>query len=288
MDTIDDPQRLARLMWTHFEPVHAITYFHPRSRAAYEAAGLRGTWRGYFAGRAAPLGAVAAAPVVAAFFGFAPDMVARALPSVWQLATPQEALRTRLTGAVQALAELTYDLPETQLAEAAELLEAAAGRLDHAGRLLGAVNAALPRPDQPLGRLWQAATTLREHRGDGHIAALVTAGLDGPESLVWRASLDMTRQALQPYRGWTDDEWQAALDRLTVRGWLTPEGQPTETGRTAFQAIEEATDRAAAGPWRALDPAEIRRLRELLAPIARACYTVLPASMPISLPAPVG
>lgn len=286
METIADPQRLARLMWTHFEPVHAITYFHPRPRAAYEAAGLRG-WGSYFAARSAPLGPVGAAPVVAAFFGFAPAMVARALPSVWHLVSPEEALRTRLTGAVQALAELTYDLPEAHLTELAELLEAAAGHLDHSGRILGAVNAALPRPEQSLGRLWQAATTLREHRGDGHVAALVAAGLDGPESLVWRASVDLPRQVLQPYRGWTDEEWQAAVDRLTARGWLTPDGRPTEAGRTAYQAIEETTDRTAAGPWRALDPAEIGRLRELLAPVADACYAVLPPVTPHGLPAPI-
>ncbi|MFD0787033.1 hypothetical protein ACFQZ8_24300, partial [Micromonospora azadirachtae] len=127
-------------MWRHYEPVHAITYFHPRSRAAYEAAGLRGYWRGYFAGRAAPLGATDAAPVIAAFYTFAPPMVSRALPAVWRLATPQEALRARLTGAVQALAELTYELPETHLIEAADLLEKAAGEVETGGRVLGAAN----------------------------------------------------------------------------------------------------------------------------------------------------
>lgn len=136
--------------------------------------------------------------MVAAFFGFAPAMVARALPSVWHLVSPEDALHTRLTGAVQALAELTYDLPEAHLTELAELLEAAADHLDHSGRILGAVNAALPRPEQSLGRLWQAATTLREHRGDGHVAALVAAGLDGPESLVWRASIACPGRCCSP------------------------------------------------------------------------------------------
>jgi helix-turn-helix protein len=40
-------------MWTLFEPVHAVTYFAPEARSAFEQAGLRGFWRGYFAGRAA-------------------------------------------------------------------------------------------------------------------------------------------------------------------------------------------------------------------------------------------
>ncbi|MGC5017065.1 SCO6745 family protein [Micromonospora sp. DT47] len=271
-------------MWTHFEPLHAVTYFHPRCRAATEAIGLRGYWRGYFAGRSAPLGPVGAAPVIAAFFTFAPPMVARALPAVWRLATPEESLRARLTGAVQALAELTYELPETHLAEAADLLEEAAAAADTSGRVLGAVNAALPRGEYPLARLWQAATTLREHRGDGHVAALVAADLDPVETLAWRVAVDTQPQNLLG-RGWSEEQWARARGRLAERGWLTGEGEPTEVGRAGFRAVEDATDRAAARPWRALGPDRTDRLRELLEPMARACHTVIPANSPIGLPA---
>ncbi len=103
---MDDAALAARRMWPLFESVHTLTYFAPEARAAFEAAGLRGFWRGYFAGRAAPIGAVSAAPVVAAFFTFAPEMVARAIPAVWQLTTPEEALRVRSAGAVAALRRL--------------------------------------------------------------------------------------------------------------------------------------------------------------------------------------
>ncbi|MEH1166403.1 hypothetical protein V6V47_13535 [Micromonospora sp. CPCC 205539] len=271
-------------MWKHFEPVHAVTYFHPRARAAYEAVGLRGYWRGYFAGRAAPLGATGAAPVISAFFTFAPPMVSRALPGIWQLATPQEALRARLTGAVQALAELTYELPETHLSEAADLLEQAAAAAQTAGRVLGAVNAALPVGEYPLARLWQAATTLREHRGDGHVAALVAAGLDPVETLAWRVAVDMPPQNLFG-RGWSEEQWLAARERLARRGWLTPDGAATGHGQAGFQAIEDATDLAAEHPWRALGPDRTDRLRELLEPMARACHTLIPAGSPIGLPA---
>ncbi|MEW2384455.1 hypothetical protein AB0873_20515 [Micromonospora sp. NPDC047707] len=280
----DDARRTARLMWTHFEPAHAVTYFHPRARAAYEAVGLRGYWRGYFAGRAAPLGPTESAPVVAAFYSFAPHMVQRALPAVWKLATPAEALRARLTGAVQALAELTYELPESHLAEAADLLEAAAAEVEVAGRVLGAANAALPRGEYPLARLWQAATTLREHRGDGHIGALVAADLDPVETLAWRVAVDMSPVNLLG-RGWSEEQWAAARGRLAERGWLTPDGEPTEHGRAGFRAVEDATDDAAARPWRALGPERTERLRELLDPIARAAHTVIPAGSPIGLPA---
>ncbi len=282
MAALDDPG-IARLMWTHFEPVHTVTYFHPRARAAFEAVGLRGFWRGYFAGRAAPLGAVEAAPVVAAFFSFAPPVVARAVPAVWQLVTPAEALRARLTGAVQALAELAYELPERHLAEAAELLEEAAGAARPEGRVLGAANAALPAAEYPLARLWQAATTLREHRGDGHIAALVAAGLDPVETLAWRVAEGMPELNLLG-RGWSPQEWEAAAARLAERGWLTGDGKPTEHGRAEFRAVEDATDVAALHPWQALGAERTDRLRELLEPLARAGHTVIPPENPIRLP----
>ncbi|MGK5671447.1 SCO6745 family protein [Micromonospora sp. URMC 106] len=271
-------------MWTHFEPVHAVTYFHPRARTAFEAVGLRGFWRGYFAGRAAPLGPVDAAPVVASFFNFAPHTVARALPAVWRLATPQEALRARLTGAVQALAELTYELPESHLVEAADLLEAAAAEVEPAGRVLGAANAALPRGEYPLARLWQAATTLREHRGDGHVGALVAADLDPVETLAWRVAVGMPQLNLLG-RGWTEEQWAAARARLAERGWLTAGGEATERGRARFEAIEDATDAAAARPWRTLGRERADRLRELLEPIAVAAHSVIPEGNPIGLPA---
>ncbi|HET8682540.1 MAG TPA: hypothetical protein VFM54_11800, partial [Micromonosporaceae bacterium] len=211
----ESPAQLARLMWTLYEPVHEITYFSPDAWAVYEAAGLRGVWRGYFAGRSAPLGPVPAAPVVAAFYGFAPGMVAKAIPAVWQQVAPERVLEARLAGAVTVLSRLLNGgagggVEQDRVVEAAELLETAVDRLDLAGRVLGAANAALPRPGEPLARLWHATTVLREHRGDGHNAALLAAQVGGCESQVWRAASDVPRQVLQFYRGWNDEEWHAA------------------------------------------------------------------------------
>src|SRR6185503_7511853 len=211
---------MARSMWTLFEPVHAVTYFAAEARSAYEQAGLRGFWRGYFAGRAAPLGvtgaggmvaappgtvavpagAASAAVVAASFFNFAPAFVARAIPGVGELITPEEALRVRLAGAAEGLGRLLAG-QEAKAAAAADLLWRAIGELDFSGRVLAAANAALPVPPGEdaaassgpsgpsgssgpsaaagLGRLWQAATLLREHRGDGHFAALAAADIDG-------------------------------------------------------------------------------------------------------------
>jgi hypothetical protein len=271
----------ARTMWTLFEPVHSVTYFSPEARGAYEAAGLRGFWRGYFAGRAAPLGRVGPAPVIASFFSFAPPMVARAIPQVWELAAPDRILAVRLEGAVAGLRRLAAAEAPGAIAEAAELAHTAVAALDHAGRVLGAANAALPVPEDPLGRLWRAATILREHRGDGHVAALVTAGLSGCDALRWRASLDIPRELLQPNRGWTDEQWDESAGRLVARGWLTPGGEPTPAGIDEFAQIESATDEGAAAPWRALGTSGTKRLRELLAPVAQACFAEMPEQTPI-------
>src|SRR6266536_2659878 len=276
----------ARAMWAVFEPIHAVTYFSPVARGAFEAAGLRGFWRGYFAGRAGPLGPVPAAPVVAAFFSFAPHMVERALPAVWELASPEQALEARLRGAVAALTEPAGVMSPRDLTEAVELMEAAVAELEPAGRILGAANAELPRPQTPLGQLWQAATTLREHRGDGHIAALVTAGLGGCEVLTLRAGHDLSREVLQPARGWSDEQWEAATRRLVNRGWLAQDGRITAAGVNVYERVETDTDTLAAVPWSALGSAPTARLKVLLTPLTAACRAELPAANPIGLPVP--
>ena len=296
MTSWDDPAAAARTMWTLFEPLHAVIYFCPEPRAAYEQAGLRGFWRGYFAGRAAPLGAVGPAPVIATFFGFAPQTVERALPDVWSRADPQTSLQARAAGARAALTRLFDTLPidsdggdgggGMNIADVAATLRRAAESTRAAGRPLGAANAHLPWPEDPVETLWQAATVLREHRGDGHVAALTVAGLDGCESLVWRSAVDSDRSVLQPARGWSDEEWEAAQQRLTDRGWLDGQGKATPAAFAARDRIEASTDELASGPWAALGPRETERLAALLAPLSKAAYAGLPYPNPIGLSQP--
>jgi len=285
---VTDTTHAARSMWTLFEPIHAVTYFAPAARSAYEQAGLRGFWRGYFAGRAAPLGPAGAAVVTASFYTFAPAFVARAIPGVWELITPEQALRTRVSGASEALGDL-LDGRESEVAAAADLLWQAVGQLDCAGRVLAAANAALPVPDRGssgLARLWQAATVLREHRGDGHFAALTAADIDGCEAVALRCCLDLRRENLQPVRGWTDQEWDGALSRLADRGWISADGELTRAGRDAHAAVEDATDHAAARPWTRLGPQATADVVTALTPLALACASMLPYPSPIGVPAP--
>ncbi|HEX4660005.1 MAG TPA: hypothetical protein VH307_21680, partial [Streptosporangiaceae bacterium] len=190
---------------------------------------------------------------------------------------------------------------EAGITAAADLLLRAADGLDCAGRVLAAANAARAAPGEPMARLWHAATLLREHRGDGHFAALVAADIGGCEALVlrtgsvsgeWRgtgrwAGGRLTREQLQPLRGWTDDEWDQAAARLTHRGWLAADGTLTAEGAATRQAVEDATDRAAARPWARLGAAATDELAGLLSPIARACAAELPFPNPVGVPEPV-
>jgi hypothetical protein len=161
----------ARALWITYEPIHAVTYFAPEARAAFEAAGLRGFWRGYFAGRLAPLGAVDAPVATAVLFGFSPAMVARGVPDVWGRATPDQSLAARLEGAGAALHRL-WDVTDPALARAARLLRAVVEGSPVAGRSLFAANAALPWPAEPYLAVWHGCTLLREHRGDALLRGL--------------------------------------------------------------------------------------------------------------------
>jgi hypothetical protein len=224
--------------------------------------------------------------VTASFFNFAPAFVARAIPAVWELITPEDALRTRLAGADAALRVLLADR-EAAAASAADLLWQAIGELDFSGRVLAAANAALPVPEgSDMARLWQAATLLREHRGDGHFAALAVADIDGCEAVALRCCRDLRREDLRPVRGWTDEQWDDALARLADRGWVGPDGQLTGAGRAAHDAVEQATDGAAARPWIRLGAGRTAEIAAVLTPLAQACATVVPYPSPIGVPAP--
>lgn len=281
----------ARTLWTELEPVHDVVYFAPETRAAAEAAGFRGFWRGYFAMRAAPLGPVGAAPVTAAFHGFHPSMVARALPGVWSLGTSDGALAARLAGSAAALRRSGLDgagpaADPAALHRAAELAWAAAGEVDVDGRVLAAANAALPRPDGDLETLWQATTTLREHRGDGHVAVLVARGV-GPVAAhhLKMAAGETDGEWLRTARGFDPEAWAAGAEDLRARGWVDATGALTAAGAGEHDEIERLTDRAAARPWGALGPERTAELAALVAPMAAAVLAAgdVPAYGPVGL-----
>jgi len=272
---------LARDVWRRLEPIHAVTYFAPEAVGALSDVGYRGFWMGYFAGRAAPLGAVGPEVVAALFYNFASSRVARALPEAWTIAGPDVALAARAAGARAALQRA---VGATDVAEAAELAAQAARTAPVDGRALFAANAALPWPTDPLDVLWHAATLLREHRGDGHVAVLTSLQLGGREcNVVQEAGGNVPRPMIERARDYDDAEWTAIVRRLADRGLMTADGVLTDAGRALRQELEDRTDRVALAAYDALDDAALARLIELLTPIARAVVAGgdIPAATPM-------
>ncbi|MFM9373679.1 SCO6745 family protein [Streptomyces sp. Da 82-17] len=274
----------ARTVWHLLEPLHAVTYFAPEAREANRAAGLRGFWMGYFASRAAPLGAVTAGPVEAAFFNFHPAVVRRALPDAWGFARPEAVLRARAEAAAAALRRTAPSAARGADA-VAPLLRRVVSAADAAGRPLFAANRDLPAPDDPVAALWQAATSLREQRGDGHVAVLTAEGLDGCEAhVLFAASEGVPVATLRDNRGWSEGDWRAAADRLTARGLLDGTGTPTAEGRALRTHAEHRTDALAVRPYRELTAPETA---QLLAELGELADAVL-ASDTIPFPNPMG
>ncbi|MEU3709709.1 hypothetical protein AB0E61_06360 [Streptomyces catenulae] len=277
---MSDYLSVARRMWQQLEPLHATAYSTPEAQRVAAGLGYDTTsWRpGYFAWRTAPLGAVGPELVTATYYTFAPRLVAQSVPRVWAVARPGAVLDARLRSVDRALRRLLGDrLAGPEVAEAARLARRAAENAQAVARPLAAANRDLPWPGPPHLVLWQAAAVLREHRGDGHLATLLTWGLDPCEALVSHAAAGggpgrhgWAAPASAAARGWSAQEWSDAHDRLAARGWLAPDGSATAAGLREREAIERMTDQLAAGPWRALGRTGAERLHLLLRPLNHA------------------
>ncbi|SPM39567.1 salK, partial [Mycobacterium numidiamassiliense] len=261
---------LARRFFDRFEPIHAVTYFAPEARAALDGLGYRGFWMGYFAARSAPLGMVPPEVVTAIFYNFAPERVAKALPSAWQIAGPDAALGARQDSAVAALRRYGLTADE-KVSAAAELAGKAAREATLDGRPLFAANRALPWPDDPLAALWHAATLLREQRGDAHVALLAAAGVSGRESNVLHAAAGrVPRDYIARTRDYDDAAWRHHEQRLAERGLLNEDGSLTSTGQQLKDHIEATTDALALSALDPLSDDEVETLFRELTPITRA------------------
>ena len=263
---------LARRLWSRLEPIHVVTYFSPEARAALSGAGYKGFWMGYFAGRAAPMGPVGAEIVHAAFYNFSIAHVSRAIPDAWSFAPPSVALEARQRGAAAALqrAFARNDLAES-VETAAVLARAAAESAPMEGRALFAANRALPWPEEPTAALWHACTLLREHRGDGHVAALAAAGIGGREANVLQAAAGLVpREVFEVARHYDDAEWDSVSAGLIDRGLVGPEGKLTVRGEVVRADVEDRTDRLALTAYDALDDDQLLQFLNVLAPLVRA------------------
>jgi helix-turn-helix protein len=261
---------LVRQLWQLLEPIHAVVYYAPEVAGRFAKLGYdtETRWPGYFPLRSAPLGAAGPELVAATFYSFDPGMVRTHVPAAWDVASPADVLAARLHGVDDALRAILGDrVGSPELAEAATLARRLAEAAPVAARPLAAANADLPWPDEPHLVLWQAATILREHRGDGHVAALLTAGLDPVESLVSFAAVGAAPKAVFASRGWSDEAWADATSRLVERGWLEPSGAATDAGRAGRDEIERHTDELAATPYAALGAQVAGRFAQLAGPV---------------------
>lgn len=277
----------ARHLWQVVEPIHAVVYFCPEPLGALTDVGYRGFWMGYFAQRGAPFGAASAELVEATFFNFTTDRVHRALPSAWDFAPPAAALTARVEGSVRALERISSGAPDIldSAAKATDLALRAALSAPVSGLPLYAANRSLPVPETPLARLWHACTLLREHRGDGHVAALVSAGIGGRESHVLHAlDTGMPPELYRPSRDFTPQEWASCVTSLASRG-LVVDGRLSTSGRALKAEIESRTDALAERAYATLSDTELSMLYDGVRPLARAIARSgdMPRQTPIGL-----
>ncbi|MGW2596915.1 VOC family protein [Streptomyces klenkii] len=268
------PEHAGRRCYQPLNTLHATVYFSPDIVREMGALGIEDFAAVNIAGRTAALGRVGAGPVTAAFYNYAHERIAHHLPGVWDIAAPQDVLAARLRAADATLRRLLGEdaIASPEMAEAAELALRAAEGCGRGGRPMYSAHADLPVPEAPHLALWYAATLLREHRGDGHVMALVRAGLDPVEALVSHSATGggMSDKWLVRTRGWTVEELEAARDRLRARGLLDGAGELTEAGKALREELEAETDRLDAAPYERLGAAGVARLTELGSAFAKA------------------
>ncbi|WP_037370494.1 SCO6745 family protein [Amycolatopsis orientalis] len=261
----------ARRMFELLEPICLVTFFADECNAELAALGHRTYWDGYFASRAAPLGRVPAEVVHAAFYNFAEGEVARHIPSAWETIPPEASVAARERGSAASVRRiLGAELANSaELVRAADLITKAATSAPTDGRVMFAAMRTRPVPSDPVARLWHSATMLREHRGDGHIAALVSARIGGGEAHLLSA-LDMGIHPPESFgrvHHLPKKRLAAIMNGLRERGLVDAEGRFTDAGRELKQHIESLTDELAAAPYEALSAAELDELLAALEPI---------------------
>lgn len=262
---------VARRMFQLIEPIGVIPYWANEPIEAMYALGFTDFWDTYFAGRAAPLGVVPAEVVDALFYNFAPGEVSRHIPHVWQTTTPEAAIAARQTGCVRALRRILGDhVDSPAFGRAADLMLEAAVDAPLEGRPMFAALRAIPPPDEVVARLFHAASALREHRGDGHIAALMVEGIGGLEShVLYALAMDMPANAFGRVHHLPTAQLAAVIDGMRGRDLIGDDGWLTDHGRAVNRRIESLTDHLAAPLYEGLRASELEELASMLEPLAK-------------------
>jgi len=272
----------ARKLRDLVEVVAASVYFLPEAHKAYNELGLPDFLPAYFTSRGACMGQVPGEMVVAAFGVFNPEMVIPAVDEGWSKTDRDSILAARERGAVEGITRLAGPDPDG-LARATEILKRAGAAASGEGRALYSGLLSLGFPGSPIGDFWRAADLVREHRGDSHIVAWVSHGLDPIEAtltteLWWRLPL----KSYVATRGWSPEQIDGAVDQLRDRGLM--EGDAfTQAGENLRAEIELCTDLQERSIVRAIGD-DFEELCMILTPIkdklvAGEAYPVDPANM---------
>ena len=261
---------MARRMFELVEPIGVIPYAADEPNEAMFALGFTDYWDTYFAGRAAPLGLAPAEVVDALFYSFAPGEVARHIPKVWRTTTPEAAIAARQAGCAKALRRILADhVDAPAFARAAGLLTKAATSAPLEGRPMYAALRALPIPDDVVVRLFHAASLLREHRGDGHIAALMVEGVGRLEAhVLFALGTGVPAERFGRIHHLPAAQLAAVVDGMRERGLIGDDGWLSDQGRAVRQRVEARTDDLAATPYECLEPGELDELMDALEPLA--------------------
>ena len=264
-------ESVGRRLFQLVEPVAVVTYMADEPTEAVMALGLGNVWDAYFAGRAAPLGRQVPPEVVhALFYNFADGEVARHIPRVWDTVTPEAANAAREQGTVAALRRILGELADTPgVVRAGDLALKAGTSARTEGRALYAAVRTLPVPAEPVARLWHGANLLREHRGDGHVAALVTAGIGGTEAHVLHALSEGTpAERFGRVSHLPQARLAVVVDGMRTRGLVGADGWLTAAGGQVKERVETLTDELAAPAYDILEPDELDQLVDDLEPLA--------------------
>jgi hypothetical protein len=196
--------------------------------------------------------------------------VARHIPKVWRTTTPDAAIAARRAGCATALRAILGELVETRdFVRTTDQLLAAATSAPVEGRPMHAALRALPIPDDVVVRLFHAASLLREHRGDGHIAALMSEGVGGLEAHVLLALAEgMPAAKFGRVHHLPAAQLGAVIDGMRDRGLIGDDGWLSDAGRGVKQRVEDLTDDLAAAPYESLGPDELDELATGLEPLA--------------------
>ena len=259
------PSSIARTMWSTSEPFVATGLICKESLFSITELGVpKGA--AFFAVRGAPMGAANPAIFAAAFHGFALERLREGLIAAWEATTPTSVIEST-HAAIPAMADRVFGDSQNlhEIDRAGSLLAQLVAQLDVSGRPLAAGNKAVPSPAEPWAKLWRAWNTLREYRGDAHVASLVANNLTADEAQVLSATWGAAKydvELLRTTRGLDDARWEAAQMQLAARGLLESQGNISASGSRMRDDIELRTDEACMHAWNQLSTGDLEFVRD--------------------------